>query len=68
MKSEPVTDEYAYNKVKEALLAGDMSEADKWKYILRMNAEMRIRAKLRMRDIKNRNLTAQLKEMYRLSP
>lgn len=59
-----VSDEYALQKINEALATGDYVEADKWKLCLQGNAEVRFKWKQRERMAKDRALQARLKEMY----
>ena len=61
----PVTDEYALQKIKEALAVGDYTEADKWKLCLQGNAEVRIAWKQKERAAKEAVLQSRLREMYR---
>lgn len=60
----PVTDEYALQKIKEALAVGDYTEADKWKLCLQGNAEARLVWKQKERTAKEAVLQARLREMY----
>lgn len=60
----PVTDEYAIQKIKEALAVGDYTEADKWKLCLQGNAEVRLVWRQRERTAQEAVLQAWLREMY----
>lgn len=59
-----VTDEYALDKIKKALAIHDYGEADKWRICLRGNTEVRLAWKQKVREAKEANLQARLREMY----
>lgn len=60
----PVTDEYALQKIKEALAVGNYIEADKWKLCLQGNAGVRLAWKHKERTAREAVLQARLREMY----